>query len=299
MIESKGEYHIPVMLDACLDYLIEDRGGVYVDATFGGGGHSRPILNRLDAKGFLIAFDHDKEALNNVIDDDRFELIWSNYKYISNFLEYLGKVEIDGVLADLGVSSHQLDVGSRGFSFRFEGPLDMRMNDSVSVTAKDILNAYSAEQLQRIFSAYGEVRNAKTLAKVIVENRSRNKVDSSAAFVEMLDRVSIGDKNRYKAQVFQALRIEVNDELSALRTFLESAIRSLKLNGRMVVMSYHSLEDKIVKEVVRVFQELSRDSEIDWKIKWINKKPIMASVEECRINPRARSAKLRVLEKTK
>ncbi len=297
MEENSRQYHTPVMLQACLDFLQIKPEGIYVDATFGGGGHSKPILDRLGTKGFLVAFDQDREALLNVIYHDRFELFWSNYKYLEHFLEYRSIQKVDGILADLGVSSHQFDEGGRGFSFRQDAQLDMRMNEAISITAKEVLNQYDVDLLQKMFSEYGEVRNAKTLAQSIVETRGRQPFDSILSLVMLLEKLSIGDRRRYMAQVFQSLRIEVNDELNALRDFLRVAISFLDEGARLVVMSYHSLEDRLVKEVFREYVEKYKEGEIDFTVSWVTKKPLTADDEECKLNPRARSAKLRVIEK--
>lgn len=296
-------YHIPVMLQECLDGLAVRKDGVYVDVTFGGGGHSQAILDLLGSAGRLYAFDQDPDALTNTISDDRFRLIHQNFRFLKNNLRFAGVSQVDGVLADLGVSSHQIDEASRGFSTRYDADLDMRMDQAGSLDAKRVLNEYSEESLHRIFGVYGEITNAKTLARTIVNARLLRPI---ATVNELKDLVSgIAPKrreNKYYAQLFQALRIEVNKELDALEAFLEQSVDVLRPGGRLVIMSYHSLEDRLVKRFMQKGKftgEVERDfygNEIK-PFRIITKKIITASVSEVKENPRARSAKLRVAEK--
>lgn len=296
-------YHIPVMLQECLDGLAVRKDGVYVDVTFGGGGHSQAILDLLGSAGRLYAFDQDPDALTNTISDDRFRLIHQNFRFLKNNLRFAGVSQVDGVLADLGVSSHQIDEASRGFSTRYDADLDMRMDQAGSLDAKRVLNEYSEESLHRIFGIYGEITNAKTLARTIVNARLLRPI---ATVNELKDLVSgIAPKrreNKYYAQLFQALRIEVNKELDALEAFLEQSVDVLRPGGRLVIMSYHSLEDRLVKRFMQKGKftgEVERDfygNEIK-PFRIITKKIITASASEVKENPRARSAKLRVAEK--
>lgn len=296
-------YHIPVMLQECLDGLAVRKDGVYVDVTFGGGGHSQAILDLLGSAGRLYAFDQDPDALTNTISDDRFRLIHQNFRFLKNNLRFAGVSQVDGVLADLGVSSHQIDEASRGFSTRYDADLDMRMDQAGSLDAKRVLNEYSEESLHRIFGVYGEITNAKTLARTIVNARLLRPI---ATVNELKDLVSgIAPKrreNKYYAQLFQALRIEVNKELDALEAFLEQSVDVLRPGGRLVIMSYHSLEDRLVKRFMQKGKftgEVERDfygNEIK-PFRIITKKIITASASEVKENPRARSAKLRVAEK--
>ncbi len=296
------DYHIPVMLDECIKGLEIKPNGTYVDVTYGSGGHSKPILKRLDAKGCLIAFDQDSDALENVVDDNRLELVHANFRYVAQYLKYLSIDKIDGVLADLGVSSHQFDTAQRGFSFRYDGPLDMRMSTDIIRNAADILNTYSAHQLQNVLSNYGEVRNAKTLARAIIKRRSKSNFFQMADLVECVESVSMGHPEKYKTQVFQALRIEVNDEMGALKEFLTSIFDYLTTGTRVVVMSYHSLEDRLIKRWMKTGNpegKMVRDEygKVERPFELINKKVIVASDSEVSRNRRARSAKLRVAER--
>jgi 16S rRNA (cytosine1402-N4)-methyltransferase len=296
-----SNYHIPVLLSQCIESLNINPDGIYVDATFGAGGHSRAILKNLSAKGHLYAFDMDDDAVANAPDDARFTLIKSNYRYIKKYLKVYGVTHVDGVLADLGISSHQIDVGSRGFSFRFDAELDMRMNQHGDLDAKKVLNTYSENQLLEIFSQYGEVRNSKTLAREIVTQRKLRPILSSQELNALLEKVSLGNVAKYYAQVYQAIRIEVNQEMQSLRQFLEESIDLIIPNGRMVVMSYHSLEDRLVKNIFKTGNaegDVIKDDfgSIYRPFNLITKKPIEADANEQRINPRSRSAKLRVAE---
>lgn len=294
-------YHEPVMLKECIEALDINPDGVYVDVTFGGGGHSRAMLKSLSSKGRLIAFDQDEDAVRNAIDDERFTLVRHNYRYLTNFLKYYNAIPVDGILADLGISSHQVDEASRGFSLRFDAALDMRMNRESSLTAAEVVNTYSEVELVNIFSQYGEVFNAKTLAKKIMEARKSKKINDVMEFRTAINSCTNKQhENQYFAKVFQALRIEVNDEIQSLREMLLQASQVLAPNGRLVVMSYHSLEDRLVKNLIakgkfegEVEKDLFGHPQFT-PLTAINKKPIEASEEEVIQNPRARSAKLRV-----
>ena len=296
-------YHIPVLLKEAVDALMIQPNGIYVDCTFGGGGHSKAILERLDDKGKLIAFDQDEDAKRNIPKDPRIIFVPHNFRHLQRFLKLHTINAVDGILADLGVSSHQFDEAERGFSTRQDAPLDMRMDQRQSLTAADVITNYSEQQLHKIFEQYGEVTNSKTLARTIVELRSSQSLKSINAFKQALRGVVKGNPNRYFAQVFQALRIEVNDELGALKEMLQQIPPLLKPGGRAAIITFHSLEDRLVKNFFRrgTFQETEENPFIMQEkvneLKVITKKPIEASEEEMKQNPRARSAKLRVVEK--
>lgn len=296
-------YHIPVMLNECMEGLAIKPDGVYVDVTFGGGGHSKEILSRLGKKGTLYGFDQDADAENNIPEDDRFVFVRSNFRYLSNFMRFHGETEIDGLLADLGVSSHHFDDKNRGFSFRFQGMLDMRMNTRAGKTAADILNTYTEEALSTLFYLYGELKNSRKLASVIVKARETKPLETTDEFLALITPYIGKDKEKKMlAQVFQALRIEVNDEMCALREMLQQAMRLLKPGGRLVVMTYHSLEDRLVKNFFKSgnFEgTISQDffGNIQSPFRLINNKVITPSSEEVEVNPRSRSAKLRIAEK--
>lgn len=296
-------YHIPVMLNECMEGLAIKPDGVYVDVTFGGGGHSREILSRLGKKGTLYGFDQDADAENNIPEDDRFVFVRSNFRYLSNFMRFHGETEIDGLLADLGVSSHHFDDKDRGFSFRFQGMLDMRMNTRAGKTAADILNTYTEEAISTLFYLYGELKNSRKLASVIVKARETKPLETTDEFLALITPYIGKDKEKKMlAQVFQALRIEVNDEMRALREMLQQAMRLLKPGGRLVVMTYHSLEDRLVKNFFKSgnFEgTISQDffGNIQSPFRLINNKVITPSSEEVEVNPRSRSAKLRIAEK--
>jgi 16S rRNA (cytosine1402-N4)-methyltransferase len=298
-------YHNPVLLEACLDGLAIRPEGVYVDVTFGGGGHSKAILNRLGEKGRLLAFDQDSDARANAlaIDDKRLTFIDANFRYLQKYLRLYGVKGVDGILGDLGVSSHQFDTPERGFSTRFEANLDMRMNQRSGLTARDIINTYSSEELHRLLGMYGELQNAKTAAQAIVAARANQAIETVNDLKAALQRYAPrGKENKYFAQVFQALRIEVNDEMGALQEFLMQSAEVLKPQGRLVVMSYHSLEDRLVKNFIgkgKFHGEVEKDLfGNDLKpLQSVTRKPIEASAEEITQNSRARSAKLRVAEK--
>ncbi|MFB5946146.1 16S rRNA (cytosine(1402)-N(4))-methyltransferase RsmH [Albibacterium profundi] len=298
-----NDYHIPVMLTECVDALDIKPNGVYVDVTFGGGGHSREILKRLGPDGRLYAFDQDPDAISNSLQDDRFRLIHQNFRFMKNNLRVHGVSEIDGVLADLGISSHQINERERGFSTRFDADLDMRMDQVGTLNARDIVNNYAEEDLHRIFGMYGEIQNARTLARVLVSARTVEPIVTVAQLKEAIETiVPKRRENKYYAQVFQALRIEVNKELQALEAFLLQSAAILRAGGRLVVMSYHSLEDRLVKNFIakgKFKGEVEKDfygNEIK-PLRAVNRKVIVASAEEIEGNNRARSAKLRIAEK--
>ena len=298
-----SEYHVPVLLEPSLEALQIKPGGIYIDATFGGGGHAKEIIRRLDDKGYLFVFDQDTDAAANVWNDDRLTLIQSNFRHLLQWMKYYGvNGKINGILADLGVSSHQFDDPERGFSYRYDEPLDMRMNQSQKLTAGDIINTYSAAQLQEIFSRYGEITNARTLAQHIVNARGAGQISTTGQLVNIIEEVVRGQKMRYLSQLFQALRIEINDEMNALKDLLRDAAEVLAPEGRMVVISYHSLEDRLVKRYFKAgnFEgEAEKDFFGKTKTLWnvITKNPIEPDVEEQSRNPRSRSAKMRVASK--
>lgn len=306
MNRAMSAYHTPVLLDESVSGLNIRKGGVYLDLTFGGGGHSGEILRRLDADGRLLGFDQDEDAAANVPDDSRFVFVNHNFRYLRNFVRYYGYEEVDGILADLGVSSHEFDEADRGFSFRFDAELDMRMNRRSRLTASTVLNTYDGEQLTAIFKDYGEVENARRLADAIVRARSGAEIRTSEEFMQAIACcVPKAKEKKYLAKVYQALRIEVNGELGALKQMMRQAMDVLKPGGRLVVITYHSLEDRMVKNFLKsgnaegkvekdlVFGSVRHDFEL------VNRKVIVPSEEEIERNPRARSAKLRIAEKVK
>ena len=302
--DAMSEYHTPVLLNESISALISDRSGVYVDATFGGGGHSAVILSELDGNGRLVAFDRDEDAMKNVIDDSRFTLIRNNFRFIHNFLLYEGfRDGVDGILADLGVSSHQFDTPERGFSFRYDAPLDMRMNREGGCTAADIVNGYDEESLERIFRLYGEAENSRKVARLVCEARKVSPIRTTAELDGAIESVTPKvAAHKYLAKIYQALRIEVNQEMRALEKFLEGASESLKPGGRLVVITYHSLEDRMVKNFIRsgnVDGVMDKDlyGRVSAPLKAVNKKPILPCESEIASNTRARSAKLRIAEK--
>lgn len=296
-------YHIPVLLNETVESLAIKPGGVYVDCTFGGGGHSRAILEKLDASGRLVAFDQDADAKRNLPEDDRVLFIPQNFRHLHRFLRLNGINEVDGILADLGVSSHQFDEADRGFSTRFDAPMDMRMDQRQERTAFDVVTTYSEQQLHKLFEQYGEVTNSKTLARTIIDARRTVPLKTIESFKTALASVVKGNPNKYFAQVFQALRIEVNEELGALKELLEQVPGALKEGGRVAIITFHSLEDRMVKVFFRdntfevqddhPFATTTRTR----TLKPVNKKPVEAGPEETKNNPRSRSAKLRVAEK--
>ena len=293
------EYHNPVLLHESIDALAIKKDGVYVDVTFGGGGHSREILSRLGAKGKLIAFDQDLDAKRNKIDDNRFILIEENFRYIGRFLKFYGVKKVDGILADLGVSSHQFDEAERGFSIRFDGELDMRMNQSSKTSAKKIINTYTEEMLANILFMYGELRNARAIAHTIVEARTDGVIETSFQLRKLLQKyLPKAKEHKILAQIFQAIRIEVNEELEVLKEFLIQTPDLLTPEGRLSIISYHSLEDRLVKRFIRtgLFNgEPEKDffGNINVPLMKLGKL-IIPNQEEVRKNNRARSAKLRV-----
>jgi 16S rRNA (cytosine1402-N4)-methyltransferase len=299
----ENNYHVPVMLQECMDGLNIDPSGVYVDVTFGGGGHSKEILKKLGKDGVLIAFDQDPDAQQNKIDDPRFVFVDQNFGFLKNNLRLLGYKQVDGILADLGVSSHQFNEPTRGFSTRFEANLDMRMDKQRALTAAVLLNTYTEDKLHRIFGIYGEVKNAKSLARTIATSRMENPIETLADFKKVIGQhIPKGKENKYLAQVFQALRIEVNGEIEVLESFLEQTAAVLRPGGRLVVMSYHSLEDRPVKNFIakgKFRGEVEKDffGNEQKPFRSITRKAIVANAEELERNNRARSAKLRIAEK--
>jgi len=297
------DYHQPVMLQECIEALNIKPDGIYVDVTFGGGGHSREILKHLGPQGRLLAFDQDADAQKNLPNDDRLTFIDQNFRYLKNNCRLQGAISADGILADLGVSSHQFDQPERGFSIRFDADLDMRMDQGGSLTARDVVNSYTEEQLHRIFGIYGEIKNAKTLARTLVTVRLNKSIQTVADLKNAIGSlIPKGKENKYLAQVFQALRIEVNQELEALKEFLEQSVDVLKSEGRLVVMSYHSLEDRLVKNFIakgKFHGEVEKDffgNQIK-PLESLTRKAITASEKEVKGNNRARSAKLRIAVK--
>lgn len=299
----ENNYHVPVMLDACIEGLNIKPDGVYVDVTFGGGGHSREILKHLGKDGVLIAFDQDPDAQRNKIDDPRFIFVDQNFAFLKNNLRLVGHRAVDGILADLGVSSYQFDEPERGFSTRFESVLDMRMDKQGKLTAADVLNTYPEDKLHKIFGIYGEVKNAKSLAKAIVTGRLDKQIQTLADFKKVAGaHIPKGKEHKYMAQVFQALRIEVNAEIEVLENFLGQTVEVLKPGGRLVIMSYHSLEDRPVKNFLakgKVRGEVDKDfyGNEQKPFQVVTRKAVIADEEEVKRNSRARSAKLRIGEK--
>lgn len=296
-------YHIPALLNESIDGLNINPSGVYVDVTFGGGGHSKEILSRLNDKGRLFSFDQDSDAIQNAFGDERFTFIRSNFRYLKNFLSFYGIDSVDGIIADLGVSFHHFDSPERGFSFRSDANLDMRMNTRALKTAKAVLNDYTEDKLADVFYLYGELRNARKIASLIVKARKKQSIDTTTAFTEVLKPLLPREKdNKILAQVYQALRIEVNDELIALEEMLTSGLNVLKPGGRFSVISYHSLEDRMVKNFFRTGNlegEIVKDffGNIETPFNLIKRKVIVPTEDEQLNNPRSRSAKLRIVEK--
>lgn len=299
---ANNEYHIPVLLKASVDALVIDPAGVYVDVTYGGGGHSKELLSRLTS-GRLFAFDQDKDAVKNVVEDERMVFVPYNFSYMRNHLRLNGVQYVDGVLADLGVSSHQFDTPQRGFSFRFDAMLDMRMDQHSNVSARDVVMEYSQDELLRVFREYGELKNAYSVASRIVYKRNEVAIDTVFKLRDILENLAPrGKENTFFAKVFQALRIEVNDEMFVLRNFLEQTPEVLKKGGRLVVITYHSLEDRLVKNFIKS-GSFSGVVEKDFygnvvrPFKEVNRKPIIPGEDEVVLNNRARSAKLRIAER--
>lgn len=303
MTTNNQEYHVPVMLQECIDALQIKPDGVYVDVTFGGGGHSREIFKKLNDKGRLIVFDQDPDARKNAWDAPNFNFVAANFAYISNHLRLLGIQKVDGILADLGVSSHQFDEEGRGFSIRGEAKLDMRMNQSGELTAEDVVNTYSEEELIRVFRSYGEISNARKLVNAIVTARLNGKIKTTQGLLDIITPCAPKFKeHKYFAQVFQAIRIEVNDEMGVLEGFLLATADVLNPQGRLVVMSYHSLEDRMVKNYMKrgsISGKIEKDfyGNILKPFDEVVRRPIVADDEELEKNSRARSAKLRIAER--
>lgn len=300
-IKADG-YHIPVMLKQSVDGLNIRKGGIYVDVTFGGGGHSREILSRIGDNGRLYSFDQDADAERNIIDDNRFTFVRSNFRYIKNWMRYHGEEHIDGLLADLGVSSHHLDDETRGFSFRFDTPLDMRMNKRAGLNAADVINNYSEEQLADVFYLYGELRQARQIASLITKQRSSKRIETTGELKEAVGKLFAREREKKElAKLFQALRIEVNHEMDALKEMLNGAISLLAPGGRLSVITYHSIEDRIVKNIMKagnaegkIVQDFFGRTSCPMKSLG---KVTTADREEVETNPRSRSAKLRIAEK--
>lgn len=299
-----SDYHVPVLFNEVIEGLNIKPDGIYVDCTFGGGGHSKGMLERLGKKGRLIAFDQDADAINNLPKDDRITFIPENFRHLQRFLRLHKVTQVDGLLADLGVSSHQFDEGGRGFSIRFDGPMDMRMDNRQLLTAASVIANYSESELHKLFERYGEVSNSKTLAKHIVETRKQAQVQTILQYKLMIEPVVKGNPNKYLAQVFQALRIEVNAEMDVLKEMLLQLNDVIKPSGRAAIITFHSLEDRLAKQFFKTdgFEEEVDDNpfvqtvkEHKWKL--VNKKPITATEEELKQNKRSRSAKLRVAER--
>ena len=296
-------YHIPVLLNESIEGMNLHPGGIYVDVTFGGGGHSKEILRQGDESIRLFSFDQDEDAERNIVNDERFTFVRSNFRYLYNFLRYHGVEQVDAVLADLGVSSHHLDEAERGFSFRFDGQLDMRMNKRAGMTAAEVVNTYPEERLADIFYLYGELKNSRKLASAIVKARANKQIVTIGDFLEIVKPMFGREREKKElAKVFQALRIEVNQEMEALKEMLQAATEALKPGGRLVVITYHSLEDRIVKNMMktgniegRVEQDFYGRVQTPYRL--VNSKVIVATEEEVNRNPRSRSAKLRIAEK--
>ena len=311
MVKTAETYHIPVLLNESIDGLNIQPGGIYVDVTMGGGGHSHAILKRLDANAHLYSFDQDADAEANLkqnhgddlLNDERFTFVRSNFRYLKNWMRYHGVEQIDGLLADLGVSSHHFDDESRGFSFRFESPLDMRMNKRSSKTAADIVNNYAEEALADILYLYGELKNSRKIASLLVKARQEKKIETTGDFIAVVEPLFKREREKKDlAKLFQALRIEVNGEMSALKELLTSVVDILKPGGRLSVITYHSLEDRIVKNIMKagnIEGKIEQDffGRINTPFKLINNKVIVPTDEEQEQNPRSRSAKLRIAEK--
>ena len=311
MIKTAESYHIPVLLNESIEGLNLRKGGIYVDVTMGGGGHTLEILNRMDKDATLFSFDQDLDAYQNMLEshsddiaqDERFVFVRSNFRYLKNWMRYHGVEQIDGLLADLGVSSHHFDDENRGFSFRFDSPLDMRMNKSATQTAADVVNNYSEEALADVFYLYGELKNARRIASLLVKQRTQTEIKTTQQLITVLEPLFKREREKKDlAKLFQALRIEVNGEMQALKEMLNSATQLLKKGGRLSIITYHSLEDRIVKNIMKagnVEGKVEQDfyGRIHTPFKLINNKVIVPSEEEQEQNPRSRSAKLRIAEK--
>ena len=303
MMKEEQTYHIPVLLQPSVDGLNIRPDGTYVDVTFGGGGHSREILSRLDNGGRLLGFDQDEDAERNIVDNPHFTFVRSNFRYLHNFLRYYGIDQVDGILADLGVSSHHFDDSERGFSFRFDGALDMRMNKRAGITAADVVNTYPEERLADIFYLYGELKNSRKLAAVLAKARASQPIATIGEFLKTVKPLFGKEREKKElAKVFQALRIEVNHEMDALKEMLAAATQALCPGGRLVVITYHSLEDRIVKNVMKTGNAEGKAEKdfygnLQTPFRLVNNKVIMPDDEEVERNPRSRSAKLRIAEK--
>ena len=303
MIKTAETYHVPVLLKESVDGMNIKSGGIYVDVTFGGGGHSKEILSRITNSGHLYSFDQDADAEKNIITNPNFTFVCSNFRYLKNWMRYYNVDGIDGLLADLGVSSHHFDDESRGFSFRFNSPLDMRMNKRAGKTATDIVNDYEEEALANIFYLYGELKNSRKIASALIKARSQNRIETTQDFITAVEPLFKREREKKDmAKLFQALRIEVNHEMDALKEMLKAATELLKPGGRLSVITYHSLEDRIVKNVMKSGNpegKIAQDffGKIETPFKLINNKVIVPDQEEQECNPRSRSAKLRIAEK--
>ena len=303
MSEQEQTYHVPVLLMPSVDGLNIRPNGTYVDVTFGGGGHSREILSRLGEGGRLLGFDQDEDAERNIVDDPHFTFVRSNFRYLHNFLRYHGIEQIDGLLADLGVSSHHFDDSERGFSFRFDGALDMRMNKRAGITAADIVNNYDEERLANLFYLYGELKNSRKLAAAIARARTGQRIETIGQFLEVIKPLFGREREKKElAKVFQALRIEVNQEMEALKEMLLAATEALRPGGRLVVITYHSLEDRMVKNLMKTGNVEGRAEKdfygrMQTPFRPVNNKVITPDEDELQRNPRSRSAKLRIAEK--
>lgn len=303
MNEPEQIYHIPVLLNESIEGMNLHPAGIYADMTFGGGGHSKEILRRMDKSSHLYSFDQDEDAEKNIVDDSRFTFVRSNFRYLHNFLRYYGVEEVDAILADLGVSSHHFDDSERGFSFRFDGKLDMRMNKRAGMTAADIVNNYEEERLANVFYLYGELKNSRKLASALIKARAQKQIVTIGDFLEIIKPLFGKEREKKElAKVFQALRIEVNQEMEALKEMLYAATEVLKPGGRLVIITYHSLEDRIVKNLIKtgnVEGQMKQDffGNVQTPFRAVNNKVIVPSDEEIARNPRSRSAKLRIAEK--
>lgn len=303
MVKTAETYHVPVLLQESIDGLNIKSDGIYVDVTFGGGGHSREILSRLGKNGHLYSFDQDADAEKNIIADDRFTFVRSNFRYLRNWMRYYGVETIDGLLADLGVSSHHFDDETRGFSFRFDAPLDMRMNKRAGKTAADIVNEYDEAKLADVFFLYGELKNSRRIANAITAYRQQKRIETTGDLMAATEKLMRTEKEKKDlARLFQALRIEVNHEMDALRDMLNSASQLLKNGGRLSVITYHSLEDRIVKNVMKAGNaegKIEKDffGRVSSPFRLVNNKVITPQEDELQNNPRSRSAKLRIAER--
>lgn len=303
MEQTEQTYHIPVLLHESIEGMHIHPNGIYVDVTFGEGGHSKEILRQMDSESRLFSFDQDPDAEKNIVDDKRFTFVRSNFRYLHNFLRYYGVEKVDAILADLGVSSHHFDDSERGFSFRFDGKLDMRMNKRAGITAADIVNTYEEERLANVFYLYGELKNSRKLASVLVKARAVKPVETIGEFIDLIKPLYGKEREKKElAKVFQALRIEVNQEMEALKEMLYAATEALKPGGRLVVITYHSLEDRMVKNIMKtgnVEGKAVQDffGNVQTPFRLINNKVITPCDDEVERNPRSRSAKLRIAEK--